>query len=161
MPATTSLPQETLSVVLYIQTCTDHVMSCSKLEYFRHPIFIPVHGSFSYNTYDLDCIRTSCCVCADSTHRFLFSSPAWSQGDPRKVIYPTNSRGEFCGQAGTDLEWVELQDIRLSLCLMLIFNFFKRMDCEYDVNDYKYAKSFLFIHLHGTCFWQPIVCVYE
>ncbi|XP_017308857.1 choline transporter-like protein 2 isoform X3 [Ictalurus punctatus] len=29
---------------------------------------------------------------------------AWSQGDPRKVIYPTNSRGEFCGQAGTDLE---------------------------------------------------------
>lgn len=39
-----------LSVVLYIQTCTDHVMSCSKLEYFRHLIFIPVHGSFSYNT---------------------------------------------------------------------------------------------------------------
>ncbi|XP_026997255.1 choline transporter-like protein 2 isoform X1 [Tachysurus fulvidraco] len=29
---------------------------------------------------------------------------AWSQGDPRKVIYPTNSRGEFCGQAGTPLE---------------------------------------------------------
>ncbi|XP_022611303.1 choline transporter-like protein 2 isoform X3 [Seriola dumerili] len=29
---------------------------------------------------------------------------AWSQGDPRKVIYPTDSRGEFCGQAGTHLE---------------------------------------------------------
>ncbi|XP_053095212.1 choline transporter-like protein 2 isoform X1 [Pangasianodon hypophthalmus] len=29
---------------------------------------------------------------------------AWSQGDPRKVIYPTNSRGEFCGQVGTPLE---------------------------------------------------------
>ncbi|KAM4535030.1 choline transporter-like protein 2 isoform 2-T2 [Fundulus diaphanus] len=29
---------------------------------------------------------------------------AWSQGDPRKVIYPTNSRGEFCGQAGSELE---------------------------------------------------------
>ncbi|KAF5908149.1 choline transporter-like protein 2 isoform X1, partial [Clarias magur] len=29
---------------------------------------------------------------------------AWSQGDPRKVIYPTNSRGEFCGQAGTPWE---------------------------------------------------------
>ncbi|KAI4878167.1 hypothetical protein NFI96_033579 [Prochilodus magdalenae] len=29
---------------------------------------------------------------------------AWSQGDPRKVIYPTDSRGEFCGQAGTPLE---------------------------------------------------------
>uniref|UniRef100_A0A665VZS5 Choline transporter-like protein n=1 Tax=Echeneis naucrates TaxID=173247 RepID=A0A665VZS5_ECHNA len=29
---------------------------------------------------------------------------AWSQGDPRKVIYPTDSRGQFCGQAGTELE---------------------------------------------------------
>ncbi|XP_042248918.1 choline transporter-like protein 2 isoform X4 [Thunnus maccoyii] len=29
---------------------------------------------------------------------------AWSQGDPRKVIYPTDSRGQFCGQAGTPLE---------------------------------------------------------
>ncbi|CAL8238760.1 unnamed protein product, partial [Lota lota] len=28
----------------------------------------------------------------------------WSQGDPRKVIYPTDSRGQFCGQAGTPLE---------------------------------------------------------
>ncbi|XP_072240508.1 choline transporter-like protein 2 isoform X2 [Leuresthes tenuis] len=29
---------------------------------------------------------------------------AWSQGDPRKVIYPTDSRGQFCGQVGTHLE---------------------------------------------------------
>ncbi|KAM7393746.1 hypothetical protein PAMP_020595 [Pampus punctatissimus] len=29
---------------------------------------------------------------------------AWSQGDPRKVIYPTDSRGQFCGQDGTSLE---------------------------------------------------------
>ncbi|XP_063058155.1 choline transporter-like protein 2 [Engraulis encrasicolus] len=29
---------------------------------------------------------------------------AWSRGDPRKVIYPTDSRGQFCGQAGTGLE---------------------------------------------------------
>ncbi|XP_017571225.1 choline transporter-like protein 2 isoform X3 [Pygocentrus nattereri] len=29
---------------------------------------------------------------------------AWSQGDPRKVIYPTDSRGQFCGQIGTPLE---------------------------------------------------------
>ncbi|GAA6068771.1 choline transporter-like protein 2 isoform X1, partial [Tachysurus ichikawai] len=29
---------------------------------------------------------------------------AWSQGDPRKVIYPTDSRGQFCGQQGTSLE---------------------------------------------------------
>uniref|UniRef100_A0A3Q3IGP9 Choline transporter-like protein n=1 Tax=Monopterus albus TaxID=43700 RepID=A0A3Q3IGP9_MONAL len=29
---------------------------------------------------------------------------AWTQGDPRKVIYPTDSRGQFCGHAGTPLE---------------------------------------------------------
>lgn len=34
------------------------------------------------------------------------SLAAWTQGDPRKVIYPTDSRGQFCGQAGTPLEWV-------------------------------------------------------
>lgn len=28
-------------------------------------------------------------------------STAWTHGDPRKVIYPTDSRGEFCGQKGT------------------------------------------------------------
>lgn len=37
------------------------------------------------------------------------STAAWSQGDPRKVIYPTDSRGQFCGQAGTPLEWVPSQ----------------------------------------------------
>uniref|UniRef100_A0A8C6UE27 Choline transporter-like protein n=1 Tax=Neogobius melanostomus TaxID=47308 RepID=A0A8C6UE27_9GOBI len=26
---------------------------------------------------------------------------AWSFGDPRKVVYPTDSRGQFCGQKGT------------------------------------------------------------
>ncbi|XP_062892175.1 choline transporter-like protein 2 isoform X3 [Mobula hypostoma] len=26
---------------------------------------------------------------------------AWTHGDPRKVIYPTDSRGEFCGQIGS------------------------------------------------------------
>uniref|UniRef100_A0A673CRT9 Choline transporter-like protein n=1 Tax=Sphaeramia orbicularis TaxID=375764 RepID=A0A673CRT9_9TELE len=35
---------------------------------------------------------------------FLGGLAAWSQGDPRKVIYPTDSRGQFCGQAGTPLE---------------------------------------------------------
>ncbi|XP_053320811.1 choline transporter-like protein 2 isoform X1 [Spea bombifrons] len=29
---------------------------------------------------------------------------AWTYGDPRKVIYPTDSRGQFCGQAGTPYE---------------------------------------------------------
>ncbi|XP_078120604.1 choline transporter-like protein 2 isoform X2 [Sander vitreus] len=35
---------------------------------------------------------------------FAVGIVAWSQGDPRKVIYPTDSRGQFCGQAGTPLE---------------------------------------------------------
>uniref|UniRef100_A0A452DSN2 Choline transporter-like protein n=1 Tax=Capra hircus TaxID=9925 RepID=A0A452DSN2_CAPHI len=29
---------------------------------------------------------------------------AWTHGDPRKVIYPTDSRGQFCGQKGTKNE---------------------------------------------------------
>ncbi|XP_077381738.1 choline transporter-like protein 2 isoform X2 [Festucalex cinctus] len=29
---------------------------------------------------------------------------AWTQGDPRKIIYPTDSRGNFCGQKGTPQE---------------------------------------------------------
>lgn len=29
---------------------------------------------------------------------------AWSQGDPKKAIYPTNSHGKLCGLAGTLLE---------------------------------------------------------
>uniref|UniRef100_A0A8D0GD73 Choline transporter-like protein n=2 Tax=Sphenodon punctatus TaxID=8508 RepID=A0A8D0GD73_SPHPU len=32
------------------------------------------------------------------------SSLAWTNGDPRKVIYPTDSRGQFCGQQGTPNE---------------------------------------------------------
>uniref|UniRef100_A0A8C9W0K9 Choline transporter-like protein n=1 Tax=Scleropages formosus TaxID=113540 RepID=A0A8C9W0K9_SCLFO len=32
---------------------------------------------------------------------FVVGIVAWSQGDPRKVIYPTDSSGQFCGQAGT------------------------------------------------------------
>ena len=27
--------------------------------------------------------------------------PAWIHGDPRKVVYPTDSHGQFCGQQGT------------------------------------------------------------
>lgn len=47
-------------------------------------------------------------LCNLWTSMFVF--PAWSQGDPRKVIYPTDSRGQFCGQAGTPLEWVAFQN---------------------------------------------------
>ena len=42
------------------------------------------------------------------TSTFLDPSTAWTHGDPRKVIYPTDSRGQFCGQKGTKNEWVWL-----------------------------------------------------
>lgn len=31
---------------------------------------------------------------------------AWVNGDPRRVAYPTDSQGYFCGQKGTPNEWV-------------------------------------------------------
>lgn len=36
---------------------------------------------------------------------FLFLT-AWVHGDPRRVAYPTDSQGHFCGQKGTPNEWV-------------------------------------------------------
>ncbi|XP_078285763.1 choline transporter-like protein 2 isoform X3 [Rhinoraja longicauda] len=35
---------------------------------------------------------------------FIVGLVAWTHGDPRKVIYATDSRGEFCGQIGTSNE---------------------------------------------------------
>ncbi|XP_030052905.1 choline transporter-like protein 2 isoform X2 [Microcaecilia unicolor] len=35
---------------------------------------------------------------------FVVGFVAWTHGDPRKVIYPTDSRGQFCGQLGTTNE---------------------------------------------------------
>ncbi|XP_041032960.1 choline transporter-like protein 2 isoform X2 [Carcharodon carcharias] len=35
---------------------------------------------------------------------FVVGIIAWTHGDPRKVIYPTDSRGEFCGQVGSQNE---------------------------------------------------------
>uniref|UniRef100_A0A3P8ZCJ7 Choline transporter-like protein n=1 Tax=Esox lucius TaxID=8010 RepID=A0A3P8ZCJ7_ESOLU len=32
---------------------------------------------------------------------FVFQLKSWLHGDPRKVIYPTDSYGQFCGQKGT------------------------------------------------------------
>lgn len=35
-----------------------------------------------------------------------FPPAAWVHGDPRKVAYPTDSYGQFCGQKETPNEWV-------------------------------------------------------
>ncbi|CAJ0957690.1 unnamed protein product [Ranitomeya imitator] len=49
--------------------------------------------------YTTEAVRTSCAV-------YSSYSPLlpWTYGDPRKVIYPTDSKGQFCGQAGTPNE---------------------------------------------------------
>uniref|UniRef100_A0A8D0DC12 Choline transporter-like protein n=1 Tax=Sander lucioperca TaxID=283035 RepID=A0A8D0DC12_SANLU len=45
---------------------------------------------------------------------------AWSQGDPRKVIYPTDSRGQFCGQAGTPLAGLVIAMLTSLLFIVLL-----------------------------------------
>ncbi|XP_056263246.1 choline transporter-like protein 2 isoform X1 [Pseudoliparis swirei] len=49
------------------------------------------------------CTDIACCIffVIAILGYFAVGILAWSQGDPRKVIYPTDSRGQFCGQAGT------------------------------------------------------------
>ncbi|XP_047434278.1 choline transporter-like protein 2 isoform X2 [Mugil cephalus] len=51
------------------------------------------------------CTDVTCCILfiLALLGYFAVGIIAWSQGDPRKVIYPTDSRGQFCGQAGTPL----------------------------------------------------------
>ncbi|XP_008315866.1 choline transporter-like protein 2 isoform X2 [Cynoglossus semilaevis] len=55
---------------------------------------------------DRSCTDVLCCILfiLALLGYFAVGIIAWSQGDPRKVIYPTDSRGQFCGQAGTSLE---------------------------------------------------------
>uniref|UniRef100_A0A669BLI8 Choline transporter-like protein n=1 Tax=Oreochromis niloticus TaxID=8128 RepID=A0A669BLI8_ORENI len=48
---------------------------------------------------------------------------AWSQGDPRKVIYPTDSRGQFCGQVVVSL--IFLACVNLPLQIMCDEKFLK------------------------------------
>uniref|UniRef100_A0A8C2X4W4 Choline transporter-like protein n=1 Tax=Cyclopterus lumpus TaxID=8103 RepID=A0A8C2X4W4_CYCLU len=48
-----------------------------------------------------------CCVPHQTSLHTVFlllSCPAWLHGDPRKVLHPTDSYGQFCGQKGTSNE---------------------------------------------------------
>ncbi|XP_069460393.1 choline transporter-like protein 2 isoform X2 [Ambystoma mexicanum] len=72
-----------------------------------------VHGepqkydpNFKGPTKDRGCTDIICCILLFIAiiGYFAVGIVAWTHGDPRKVIYPTNSRGEFCGQAGTPNE---------------------------------------------------------
>ncbi|KAK1877757.1 Choline transporter-like protein 2 [Dissostichus eleginoides] len=63
-------------------------------------------SSFKGPIQNRGCTDILCCVLfiLALLGYFAVGILAWSQGDPRKVIYPTDSRGQFCGQAGTPLE---------------------------------------------------------
>ncbi|XP_065809797.1 choline transporter-like protein 2 isoform X2 [Labrus bergylta] len=62
--------------------------------------------TFKGPIYNRSCTDILCCILFILAlfGYFAVGIVAWSQGDPRKVIYPTDSRGQFCGQAGTPLE---------------------------------------------------------
>ncbi|XP_036427411.1 choline transporter-like protein 2 isoform X2 [Colossoma macropomum] len=62
--------------------------------------------NFKGPIYNRSCTDVLCCLLfiLALLAYFAVGLLAWSQGDPRKVIYPTDSRGQFCGQIGTPLE---------------------------------------------------------
>ncbi|XP_066520288.1 choline transporter-like protein 2 isoform X2 [Hoplias malabaricus] len=62
--------------------------------------------NFKGPIHNRGCTDVICCVLfvLGLLGYFAVGLLAWSQGDPRKVLYPTDSRGQFCGQIGTPLE---------------------------------------------------------
>ncbi|XP_058515930.1 choline transporter-like protein 2 isoform X1 [Ochotona princeps] len=59
--------------------------------------------TFKGPIYNRGCTDVICCVALllAIVGYVAVGIIAWTHGDPRKVIYPTDSRGEFCGQKGT------------------------------------------------------------
>uniref|UniRef100_A0A8C6YB51 Choline transporter-like protein n=1 Tax=Naja naja TaxID=35670 RepID=A0A8C6YB51_NAJNA len=62
--------------------------------------------TFKGPIYDRGCTDIICCILllVAIGGYVAVGIVAWTQGDPRKVIYPTDSRGQFCGQKGTSNE---------------------------------------------------------
>ncbi|XP_058029069.1 choline transporter-like protein 2 isoform X2 [Ahaetulla prasina] len=62
--------------------------------------------TFKGPIYDRGCTDIICCILllVAIGGYIAVGIVAWTQGDPRKVIYPTDSRGQFCGQKGTPNE---------------------------------------------------------
>uniref|UniRef100_A0A8C7FLQ1 Choline transporter-like protein n=1 Tax=Oncorhynchus kisutch TaxID=8019 RepID=A0A8C7FLQ1_ONCKI len=100
---------------------------------------------------------------------------AWSQGDPRKVIYPTDSRGQFCGQAGTPLETkpllfyfnimkcaspmvlLEFQCPTTQMCVEKCPDKFLTLLKAYtNKEDFKYYKNFCKEGLEGVFSFTPL-----
>ncbi|KFQ91145.1 Choline transporter-like 2, partial [Nipponia nippon] len=63
--------------------------------------------TFKGPIYDRGCTDVLCCVLLviAIVGYVVVGVVAWTHGDPRKVIYPTDSRGQFCGQQGTPNEY--------------------------------------------------------
>uniref|UniRef100_A0A671R7Y5 Choline transporter-like protein n=1 Tax=Sinocyclocheilus anshuiensis TaxID=1608454 RepID=A0A671R7Y5_9TELE len=62
--------------------------------------------TFKGPIYNRGCTDILCCILfiLALLGYFAVGILAWSQGDPRKVLYPTDSKGQFCGQVGSPLE---------------------------------------------------------
>ncbi|XP_032868048.1 choline transporter-like protein 2 isoform X3 [Amblyraja radiata] len=60
-------------------------------------------ASFKGPIANRSCTDVICCLLfvVALVGYFIVGLVAWTHGDPRKVIYATDSRGEFCGQMGT------------------------------------------------------------
>ncbi|NP_001126736.1 choline transporter-like protein 2 [Pongo abelii] len=79
----------------------------------ERPHYYGKHGTpqkydptFKGPIYNRGCTDVICCVflLVAIVGYVAVGIIAWTHGDPRKVIYPTDSRGEFCGQEGTKNE---------------------------------------------------------
>ncbi|XP_026516384.1 choline transporter-like protein 2 [Terrapene carolina triunguis] len=62
--------------------------------------------TFKGPIHDRSCTDIICCILlvVAIVGYVIVGIVAWTHGDPRKVIYPTDSRGQFCGQLGTPNE---------------------------------------------------------
>uniref|UniRef100_A0A673KPG7 Choline transporter-like protein n=1 Tax=Sinocyclocheilus rhinocerous TaxID=307959 RepID=A0A673KPG7_9TELE len=62
----------------------------------------PLHSLFSHS-HCRGCTDVLCCVIFVIVilGYIVLGTVAWLHGDPRKVVYPTDSYGQFCGQQGT------------------------------------------------------------
>nr|XP_048309493.1 choline transporter-like protein 5 isoform X2 [Myodes glareolus] len=63
-------------------------------------------ADFRGPTADRSCTDVLCCMIfiLFVTGYILLGLVAWTHGDPRRMAYPTDSRGHFCGQKGTPNE---------------------------------------------------------
>ncbi|XP_025905692.1 choline transporter-like protein 2 isoform X1 [Nothoprocta perdicaria] len=75
----------------------------SERYYGKHGTPHKYDPTFKGPIYDRGCTDIVCCVLlvVAIVGYVAVGIVAWTHGDPRKVIYPTDSRGQFCGQQGT------------------------------------------------------------